>query len=455
MRSEAAAELTLHLDEHDTRPLPVQLTAQIRELITAGQLSPGDPIPSTRALCTQLGVSRGTVVAAYEQLSAEGYLHSERGSGTRIHPGLQPLPAATQEVRGREASKSLSTLTPGIPDVSTLIDPTWRAAWREAANNTEALPVAGSMALRREIAHHLRHMRGVIAHPEHIIVTSGAREGLMVLLHAMGTRLRVGVESPGYPSLRRVPELLGHQLVEVGTDAHGVREDALQPMDALICTPSHQYPHGGSLPAQRRTAIARWAELNNAWIIEDDFDSELRYEGQPLPALTALAPARTALLGTFSTLVSPTIACGYILVPPSLFDATLRIRTLLSQPAGAITQRALTHYMATGALRRRTQKLRRTYARRRDIVYQELGGLHDAELRPIRGGLHAVILCSRPAGEVVTGCAARSLGVTALDDYWGGAASSENGVVIGFGALEDDALRRALQTLAYELQRGG
>lgn len=452
MRSEAAATLTVHLNEHDPRPLPVQLTEHIRSLINTGQLSPGDPIPSTRALSTQLGVSRGTVVAAYEQLSAEGYLQSERGSGTFIHSGLQPLPSVSPPVRGRGASKSLSTLKPGIPDVSTLVDPTWRAAWREAASNTEPLPDAGSLDLRREIAHHLRHMRGVIAHPEHIIVTSGAREGLMVLLHAMGTGLRVGVESPGYPSLRRVPELLGHTLIEVGTDEQGVREHDLQPMDALICTPSHQYPHGGSLPAPRRTAIARWAELTNTWIIEDDFDSELRYEGQPLPALAALAPARTALLGTFSTLVSPSIACGYILLPPSLFDAALRIRTLLSQPAAAITQRALTHYMSTGALRRRTQKLRRTYARRRDIVYQELGALANAELRPIRGGLHAVILCARPARDVVAGCAAQGLGVTALDDYWGGATTSENGVVIGFGSLSDTALRRALQTLAQELK---
>ncbi len=452
MRSEIAAELNLSIQKDAEQPIPVQLTAEIRKLVARGTLTPGDPIPSTRALAAQLGVARGTVVAAYEQLQGEGYLISERGSGTCINPHLHPVQPTPPPSKKPKAHKSLLPLSPGAPDTSTLVDPTWRAAWREAASQTRALPAAGAYELREEISHHVRHMRGLVAEPERIIIASGAREGLMVLLHALGPQLKVGVESPGYPSLRKIPGLLGHRLQEVGTDEHGIRTDQLGHMDALIVTPSHQYPTGGSLPAQRRTALAEWACRRNTLLIEDDYDSELRYAGQPLPALAALAPNNTALLGTFSTLISPSIACGYIVMPPDLVEAGLRVRELLSQPAGTITQIALARYMASGALRRRTQRLRRLYAKRRDIVTEELSGLAHATLRPIHGGLHAVVLCERDAHEVVRACAAQGLGVTALSEHWGGSGVSDNGVVFGFGAHSDEELRRALRILAGELR---
>ena len=301
--------------------------------------------------------------------------------------------------------------------------------------------------LPREVAGHLRHMRGLTVDPAYVVVTAGARDGLSVLLHALGGQLRVGVESPGYPSLRRVPQALGHTLVDVPTDAEGVTVPTVD-LDVLIVTPSHQHPYGGSLPAARRAELVEWARAHDALLIEDDFDSELRYVGQPLPALTALAPEHTVLLGTFSSVISPSIACGYLVVPPRLRPAVDRVREVFGQPVGAIPQAALAHYLASGALRRHTGRMRRTYKRRRNLVAETLGAIHGAQLLPIHGGLHAVLLCD-PA--VVPRAAARGIKLTPLRDYWGGA-DAEDGVVLGFGHLSDTELHTSLSAVAAALR---
>ena len=432
--------MPLRLDPSDTRPLPVQIAAALRAQVAAGVLLPGERVPSTRTLATQLGVSRGSVVTAYEQLTAEGYLTAEVGSGTVINPRLphartpQPQPAPHPAPTPKHIE-----LTPGLPDTAGILTPEWRAAWRRAA-------VDPSGNLPREVAGHLRHMRGLTVDPAYVVVTAGARDGLSVLLHALGGQLRVGVESPGYPSPRRVPQALGHTLVDVPTDAEGVTVPTVD-LDVLIVTPSHQHPYGGSLPAARRAELVEWARAHDALLIEDDFDSELRYVGQPLPALTALAPEHTVLLGTFSSVISPSIACGYLVVPPRLRPAVDHVREVFGQPVGAIPQAALAHYLASGALRRHTGRMRRTYKRRRNLVAETLGTVDGTQLLPIHGGLHAVLLCD-PA--VVPRAAARGIKLTPLRDYWGGA-DAEDGVVLGFGHLSDAELRSTLQIIRTTL----
>lgn len=314
MRSDLVSALPLALDNQQPMPIPTQLAAQIRQLIAEQVLSPGDHIPSTRALAKQLGVSRGSVVTAYDQLAAEGYIVTAHGSGTTINPGLHllkpkelesPKPSAPRssaqptQPRARPHSQILN-LDPGVPDTSTLIDSAWRASWRKASSNPPAQrPAQGLMDLRIEIAEHLRRMRGLVVDPSRIIVTAGAREGLALLLQTFNEPAHIGVESPGYPSLRRVPQALGHHTVDLPTDTTGLVIDGLpHDLDAVLVTPSHQYPYGGSLPADRRTELVNWAEHTDTLLIEDDFDSELRYVGMPLPPLTSLAPERTILLST-------------------------------------------------------------------------------------------------------------------------------------------------------------
>lgn len=464
MRSDLVSALPLALDAQLAMPIPTQLTAQIRQLIAEQVLSPGDHIPSTRALAKQLGISRGSVVTAYDQLAAEGYIVTAHGSGTTINPGLHllkpkelesPKPSAprssaqTAQPRARPHSQILN-LDPGVPDTSTLIDSAWRASWRKASSNPPAQrPAQGLMDLRIEIAEHLRRMRGLVVDPSRIIVTAGAREGLALLLQTFNEPAHIGVESPGYPSLRRVPQALGHHTVDLPADSTGLVINGLpHDLDAVLVTPSHQYPYGGSLPADRRTELVSWAEHTDTLLIEDDFDSELRYVGMPLPPLTSLAPERTILLGTFSSVISPHISCGYLVAPTSWSTQLTELRSVLGQPVSAITQAAVANFLNTGALRRRTQRLRRVYRRRRATVQRSFSDVKEAELRPIRGGLHAVLICKKPADDIVTELHARGIEVTALSQYWGGNSSAENGIVFGFGSHDDDTLDWALAEIS-------
>lgn len=442
--------ITLNSDTHTS--IPAQLTDQIRRLITRGILTPGDPLPSTRALATQLGVSRGSIVTAYDQLAGEGYLSTAHGSGTTVNPDLHVLKPVKSERKGASISTPppLLDLRPGLPDTATLADSAWRSAWREAcANPPTRMPAQGLLQLRVEIADHLRQMRGLMVEPEQIIVTAGAREGLSLLLRAMDHfPVKLGVESPGYPSLRRIPQVLGHETIDVRTDESGlVPSDLPSNLHALLITPSHQYPYGGSLPADRRTALVTWAETHDVLLIEDDFDSELRYIGMPLPPLRALAPDRTILLGTFSSVLTPQVACGYLIAPTALAQQLTELRGILGQPVGAITQHALATYLASGALRRRTQRLRRLYRHRRSIVQKTLGDLPTAQLRPINGGLHAVLICEKPQEEITATLTSRGLSVTALSHYWGGD-SADNGIVFGFGSHDEDTLEWILAEIS-------
>ncbi|WP_313546965.1 PLP-dependent aminotransferase family protein [Corynebacterium sp.] len=458
MRSDLVSSLPLVLDPEQNLPIPAQLTTQIRDLVARRILSPGDHIPSTRSLAKQLGVSRGSVVTAYDQLAAEGYIVTTHGSGTTINPRLHLLKPKELEVSTPPAPQApkrpsglrMVSLDPGVPDTSTLIDSAWRASWRAASSNPPAQrPAQGLMDLRVEIAEHLRRMRGLITDPSRIIVTAGAREGLTLLLRTFNDTARIGVESPGYPSLRRVPQVLGYDIVDLPTDASGlVVENLPTNLDAVLVTPSHQYPYGGSLPADRRTELVTWAERTNTLLIEDDFDSELRYVGMPLPPLTSLAGEQTVLLGTFSSVISPHISCGYLVAPPALAPRLNELRSVLGQPVSAITQAAVANFLDTGALRRRTQRLRRVYRRRRTTVQAAFTDVDGAELRPISGGLHAVLICHKPADAVVSELNTRGIAVTALSKYWGGSSHAENGIVFGFGSHDDDTLEWALAEIA-------
>ncbi|KAB1551225.1 PLP-dependent aminotransferase family protein [Corynebacterium sp. 321] len=443
--------MNIVLDHSDARPLPVQICASIRSLVVEGLLEPGEKLPSTRILAEQLGVSRGTIVTAFDQLIAEGYLVARHGSGTHINPALTPKPLHPHNhPLPAPPEQPLNELTPGLPDTRGLVTPEWRAAWRDAAANpTDLFSPLGLEALRREISHHLRHMRGFSIDPSRIVVTAGARDGMELFLKTQPSNLTVGVESPGYPSLRQIPTALGHTLVDIPTDGDGLTLPTTH-VDAVIATPSHQYPYGTSMSATRRTELVAWARDNERWLIEDDFDSELRYLGQPLPALASLDPEHTILLGTFSSVISPSIGCGYVVFPASLMPRVEQIRDIFRCPVSSITQQALATYLASGALRRHTGRVRRSYRRRRDLVTNSFQGIPDVTLLPINGGLHAVLLCRDPE-SLRARARRRGVGLTLLADYWGGAHADE-GIVLGFGHLSDSELEEALGIIAEELK---
>lgn len=450
MRTPAEVRLAVRLDRTASDPLPVQLADQVRAAVAAGVLAPGEPLPSTRALAGHLGVARGTVVHAYDQLLAEGYLAASGGRGTVVHPRLArvgaPRTASGTGPRGAAPAEDLLDLRPGRPSTDRLTTAAWRAAWREAA--VDALDAshdaAGSWALRVQLADHLRRMRGAVRPVEAIVVTSGAREGLRLLLEALPPG-PVGVEDPGYPTLRQVPARLGRPVVGLPADARGLVTDALPDAGVpavVVVTPSHQYPLGGSLPVDRRLALLAWARRHAVWVVEDDFDAELRYSSQPLPALAALddaADPRVVTLGTFARTLTPALGVGYLAAPPPVAGRLAAVRAELGQPASLLVQEALARYLAGGELRRHVQRMRRLYRARRALVREALDDLPGVRVYPMDGGLHAVVETDAPEEAVVAAVREQGVRVDALSTYWasGVAGRTPHGLVLGIGGTTD------------------
>lgn len=445
-----------------TGPLPEQIAVEIRRLLADGILTAGDPLPSTRALAARMGVSRGSVVAAYDQLLAEGWLVARTGRGTRVNPRVRAVrpPAADPRPTPRPVPvpRSVIDLRPGRPMESSLVDATWRSAWRRAADEPLDVPVPtlGWDPLRAAIAEHLRRMRAVVRPADLVAVTAGGREGLALLLGALGAR-RVGVEEPGYPSLRQVVASAGPELITLPTDRHGLVTDLLPDTapDVVLVTPSHQYPLGGSLPIDRRQALLDWADRRGVWVVEDDYDSELRYTSQPLPALTAMdTRERVVLLGTFAKTLSPALATGFLVLPRRLLERVTVARSARGMPVSLVTQRAVGHYLAAGGLTRHTQRMRNLYRRRRGRVVAALGGLPGADVRPMDGGLHAVVDCAgtgRSEQAILAGLEQAGVLATGLSVYWS-STHSPPGIVFGFGGVGDAELARGLTVIAQVLR---
>ncbi len=287
------------------------------------------------------------------------------------------------------------------------------------------------------------------------MVTAGARDGLALLLAALGPSRRVGVEDPGYPSLRRVPPRLGSSVMPLPTDESGLVCDDLPTGPGaphlVVVTPSHQYPLGGSLPVARRQALLDWARREHVVVVEDDYDSELRYTSAPLPALAALDDPEggcVVTLGTFAKTLGPGLGVGFLVAPQRLVEDLQRARADLGQPVSQVAQWALASYLASGELRRHTQRMRREYRRRRALVLELLGDLPDARVKAMDGGLHAVVDSEIGEAELIARIQARGVVVAGLADYWSRPAAGAGGIVLGYGGVPVDELRTALSAIA-------
>jgi GntR family transcriptional regulator / MocR family aminotransferase len=311
-----AVELPLAADRAGHVPLIRQIAGQLRSAITDGRLSAGERLPASRALATSLGVSRTVITGAYAQLDAEGWLEGRHGSGTfvaAVAPGHGVTPALATADRAElpfsmefkvtgegpaglpvTAGLPVIDLTPGEPWAPGIDPAVWRRAWRQAGSvPPSGLPEPlGVPALRRALAEHLRRSRGMACQPSQIMITGGVASGLRVIAAALlRPGDKVAVEEPGYPTARAVFAAHGAEVVPCRADEHGLVVEDLPPGARLVyTTPAHQYPLGGRLPVARRQALISWAQAAGALIVEDDYDSEFRYDVAPLPALSGLAP---------------------------------------------------------------------------------------------------------------------------------------------------------------------
>ncbi|WP_234948906.1 PLP-dependent aminotransferase family protein [Corynebacterium sp. CNCTC7651] len=444
------------------QPLPAQIAAAVRTAVATGALKPGDEVPSTRAAAQQAGVSRGTVVTAYDQLISEGYLLASQGAPTRVHPELRvSSPSAPGSgggwVEGNvDKQKPLLSLRPTGSGVGAISPAAWRRAWREASAAPAApgqrFDPAGEPELREAIAEHLRLARGVNVDPAHVVVTGGSREGLLLILMSLGQGLRVGVEDPGHPGLRRVIPLAGHEVVGCRTDAEGVVVASLErELDALLVTPAHLYPIGGSMPAPRRLELIEWAAESGTVLIEDDFNAELRYRISPQPPLASLGGgAEVVTLGTFSTLLSKELAAGYVVAAEGSIDALRKVRKVLGMPVSTVTQRAIAQLLRSGAVRRTTRAMHARIARRRRVLEAEvvpaLSRVPGVEVRlSAPSGVELQLLFDAPLMRKTFESALQSAGLEfgRVESLWSGG----DGLVLAFGHLTDAEFEQVVRVL--------
>ena len=440
----------------------------LRHSILTGALPGGGRLPPSRSLAQELGVARQTVVLAYERLAAEGYVRGRTGSGTYVAtdlPDQAPEPAATPPLaaialsaRGARLAEAPATASARDPALGLLLAGGLPApdlfpvkAWARCSSRvmkplagelSSYPPPQGLLVLREQIAAHLAATRGLVADPGCIVITGGTQQALRTaadLLLDPGDQ--VWVEDPGYIAGRGALLAAGAEIVPVPSDPEGIDVGAgvrIAPAARLaLVAPSHATPLGGALPIGRRLALLDWARRANAWVLEDDCDSEFRWEGKPLPPLATLDKAGQVIYcGTFSKTLAPALRLGFAIVPPPLVPAFVRLRTLTDRGTDGFTQATLAEFMRQGLLAPHIRKMRTEYARRRDALLDAMARVvrHAAPLAA-PGGLHMVAKLADDVDEaaVVRACRARELAVSPLRSYYL-EVPRMTGLVIGFAA---------------------
>ncbi len=397
--------LGIVLQRHSEISLARQIYQLLREQMTTGQLQPGELLPSTRELAKQLAVSRNTTYEAYEMLSAEGYTVSRPGSPTRVADGLcleksTPSQGNSQQTT-RPSYEYLADFRTGRPDLRRFPRHLWLQLLRKAAEDfapdhwgysgPDGLPL-----LREEIAAWLLRSRGLSVEPQDIFITAGATQALYLLGGLLsGENQEILVEDPCHMGMLRVLQEKKFKIRPIPVDKLGMQTAYLQGKGAcaVYVTPSHQFPLGGILPANRRTELIRFARDNDLFIIEDDYDSEFRYSGTPVAPLYSMDAERVIYVGTFSKILFPALRIGYVVLPAQLHNRWRYLRTHNDVQNPPFEQAALAEYLHNRKLDRHVQQMRRLYGQRRQTLLQTLEELFGKTWLPWgdAAGLHLVL----------------------------------------------------------------
>jgi GntR family transcriptional regulator / MocR family aminotransferase len=455
-RRSRAPEVLVELDRTAREPLSFQLERALRDSVRSGSLRAGTALPSTRALAAELGISRGLVVAAYAQLGAEGYLWLRRNAPPVVASGVGAAPEARTLAADPEWPHNLR---PDLPDYGSFPRAEWlksyRAALRSAPNAALAYgDVRGSAELRTALAAYLGRVRGVVGEPEHTFVCAGFAQAVSLLggvLERAGRR-RIAVEDPSHAVIRQVVARSGLEPIPIPVDADGIDLDVLVAAapDAVLVTPAHQFPTGVVLAPERRTRLLAWAEETDALVIEDDFDSEYRYDRPPVGSLQGLMPERVVYCGTASKTLAPTLRLGWIVAPGELVQPLVDqvLFTVISPPR--LEQLAFTDFLLRGELDRHLRRMRLRYRRRRDVLVRELERqLPELQVRGHAAGLYVEVGLPEGTdeGRVVEEARACGIGLSGMAEHCAAAVRGP-ALLLGYGAAPEPSLRRAVAVLA-------
>ncbi|MEV6304901.1 PLP-dependent aminotransferase family protein [Actinoplanes sp. NPDC051861] len=452
-------ELLLTVARDRPGTLSAQIQSQIRDCVRDGSLHAGTPVPSTRDLARQLGVSRKVVVDAYAQLAAESYLITRQGAQPRIADG--PFPNAAATPRPAAARPDRFDFMPARPDVSSFPRAAWARCLRDAVAEITVADLGygdpfGTGAMRDALAGHLGRVRGVVTVPDRIVVTNGYLQGLGLICRALAARgaRRIACEDPGGVDESRIAARAGLEVVRVPVDALGLRVDLLAAahVDAVILTPAHQHPTGVVLAPERRTALISLLRATGAVAVEDDYDAEYRYDRSPVGALQGLDPEHVVYAGTVSKILAPALRLGWMVLPPSLVDAVREEE----HGTARVEQLAFAHFLRRGDLDRHLRRMRTRYRRRRDTMIAALAeSFPQATVRGIAAGLHVTVELPRTADEAAVAAAARALGIAlaTMGDY-STRADRPPTLILGYSQMTESRLREGVRELAAATRTG-
>ena len=474
------------IDRRSARPLYRQVYDGYREAIVDGRVRPGQRLPSTRALAAELRISRITVLSAFEQLVAEGYFESRVGAGTVVARSLPdelrpPRPQdPARAPRGRHRPRRL---LPRGSSIRVREPEPWLGGWgafRVSQPAVERFPVAvwssllarhsrnplarmlnygdpmGHRPFREAVATYLRTARAVRCEPDNVMVVSGSQQALAITARVLlEPGHHVWVEEPGYRGARDVLSMAGARLAPVPVDQEGLDVTAGMAVcaraRAAYVTPSHQYPLGMTMSASRRLQLLDWARRTGAWVIEDDYDSEYRYESFPIGALQGLdRDARVIYIGTFSKMLFPSLRCGYLVIPLDLVPRFVAVREAMDIFPASLPQAALTDFINEGEFGRHLRRMRALYADRRATLVEALGQELGSDLSVIgeAAGMHLAVTARGrwPDHGVALRAAHRGLWVMPLSSCYLGK-PTRRGLVLGYGGTTAAEIPSAVHRL--------
>jgi GntR family transcriptional regulator / MocR family aminotransferase len=470
MGGEFPADLLVELDRSRPRGLRAQLERGLRQAIARGSLPPGTALPPSRVLADELEVSRSLVVGAYEQLVVEGYLEARQGSGTQV----RSVPAISGDRDEDTSGNALYWPIPlgrdgsipgsGLPDLALFPREEWQRHYRDVLrelpdSSLTYPPPRGVHELRTALTAYLGRVRGVRARPEQIIVCGGFSQGLALICRALRQRgvTRIAVEDPCFRLHRTLITTAGLEPVPVPVDDQGMLTSRLDGLDvgAVLLSPAHSYPSGVVLSADRRVELLDWARAADAFVIEDDYDAELRYDRLPIGSLQGLDPERVIYGGTVSKVLSPALRLGWLVAPQQLVEDIISAKFLEDFANEAFGQFTLARFIDSGGFARHLRRVRPVYRSRRDRLLAELDA-HLPRIRPTgeAAGLHLLLRLPEDLDpEFVSETAAdHGIQLEPAAWHWADRKAAPPTLLIGYGALRESTLTHGIAALADDLR---